>query len=92
MTYIHTQHTHTGARADEGPINRSARNTFLLLEDPFCVLFVRFFLLLRLSDGISIKPLFGCWLAGRLHQLKASTTMDLTSVFHFSLFLYDVWP
>ena len=31
----------------------------------------------------------GCWLARRLHQLKAST-MDLRiSVF---LILYDVWP
>ena len=33
----------------------------------------------------------GCWLARRLHQLKASTTMDLgISIFHF---LHDeVWP
>ena len=30
----------------------------------------------------------GCWLARRLHQLKASITMD--SVFHFFLFLYNV--
>ena len=49
----------------------------------------------------------GCWLARRLHQLKASTTTDLgisiflilvrcvalrNSVFQFSLFSYDVWP
>ena len=32
----------------------------------------------------------GCWLAHRLHQLKASTTMDLgISIFSF---LYNVWP
>ena len=32
----------------------------------------------------------GCWLARRLHELKASTTMDLgISVL---LDLYDVWP
>ena len=30
----------------------------------------------------------GCWLARRLHQLKAFTTMDLG--IQFSLFLYDV--
>ena len=32
----------------------------------------------------------GCWLARRLHQLKASTTMDLG--ISFFLFLYNVWP
>ena len=32
-----------------------------------------------------------CGLARQLHQLKASTTMDL-GVFHFCLFLHDVWP
>ena len=32
----------------------------------------------------------GSWLARRLHQLKASTTMDLgISIF---LFLYNAWP
>ena len=32
----------------------------------------------------------GCWLARRLHQLKASTIMDLgISIFRN---LYDVWP
>ena len=32
----------------------------------------------------------GCWLARRLHQFKASTTVDLgISIF---LILYDVWP
>ena len=32
----------------------------------------------------------GFWLAHRLHQLKASTTMDLG--ISISLFLHDVWP
>ena len=32
----------------------------------------------------------GCWLARRLHQLKASTTMDLG--ISFFLFLYNVRP
>ena len=32
----------------------------------------------------------GCWLARRLHQPKASTTMDLC--ISISLFLYNVWP
>ena len=32
----------------------------------------------------------GCWLARRLHQLKASTTMDLG--ISNSLLLYVVWP
>ena len=32
----------------------------------------------------------GCRLARRLHQLKASTTMDLG--ISISFFLYDVWP
>ena len=32
----------------------------------------------------------GCWLVRRLHQLKASTTMDRG--ISISLFLYDVWP
>ena len=32
----------------------------------------------------------GCWLARRLHQLKASTTMDLG--ISISLFSYNVWP
>ena len=32
----------------------------------------------------------GCWLARRLHQLEASTTMDLG--ISISLFFYDVWP
>ena len=32
----------------------------------------------------------GCWLARRLHQLKASITMDLASVFQIFLFLHDV--
>ena len=32
----------------------------------------------------------GCWLARRLHQPKASATMDLG--ISISLFLYNVWP
>ena len=32
----------------------------------------------------------GCWLARRLHQLKASTTKDLG--ISISLFLYNLWP
>ena len=32
----------------------------------------------------------GCWLARRLHQLKASTAMDLG--ISISLFFYSVWP
>ena len=32
----------------------------------------------------------GCWLARRLHQLKASTTMDVG--ISISLFFYNVWP
>ena len=32
----------------------------------------------------------GCWLTRRLHQLKASTTMDLG--ISISLFFYNVWP
>ena len=31
----------------------------------------------------------GCWLASRVHQLKASTTMDLGITFFF---LNAVWP
>ena len=33
-----------------------------------------------------------CWLARGLHQIKASTPPQWTSIFQFSLFLYDVWP
>ena len=32
----------------------------------------------------------GCWLVRRLHQLKASTTMDLG--ISISLYFYNVWP
>ena len=32
----------------------------------------------------------GCWLARRLHQLKASTTKDLG--ISISLILYNLWP
>ena len=40
----------------------------------------------RMHRALAAGCLLACW----LHQLKASTTMDLgTSIF---LILYDVWP
>ena len=43
-----------------------------------------------LFQGCTGLWMAGCWVARRFHQLKAPPPW--TSVFQFSVFLYDVWP